>query len=286
MKTLVIGASGLVGSNVARRFRDGGADVVGTYRTRQNDEATVQVDKADEQAVSTLVARHDPDVVVDAGAFHDVDRCETARDEAWAVNAAGTHNVAAAAGDVGAHYVFLSTDYVFPGDPDRTPYAETDPVAPANYYAQSKYAGEQAAKTASTWTVLRTSVLYGVASDNFLTWALNRLRENGEVSIVDDQTGTPTYAPDIAEACFRMVRQGDTGLFHAAGPKSLTRYEFTRRIAEAYGYPPEAVKPVSTETIDQIAPRPRDSSLDSTQLYETIDYTFRDPGTALDEINS
>jgi dTDP-4-dehydrorhamnose reductase len=281
MDVLVIGASGLVGSNVVERFGRDGFDVVGTYRSSPTERAGVHLDKTDQQATADLVADGDPDVVVDTAAFHDVDACERRRDRAWSVNAAGTRNVAAAAGDVDAHLLYLSTDYVFGGDAGVAPYTESDPVGPCNYYGASKYAGETAAGVGTDVSILRSSVVYGSSRRNFMTWLLEELAEGRTVEIVDDQVGSPTHAPDLAEACLRLARRHETGLFHAGGPEPMSRYAFTRQIATAHGYDPETVTPVGSETLEQRAVRPPDSSLDSTKLYGTIGYSFRSPGSVL-----
>jgi dTDP-4-dehydrorhamnose reductase len=174
---------------------------------------------------------------------------------------------------------------VFPGNPDETPYVETDPVNPLNYYAETKYAAEQAARIANTATVLRPSVIYGLASDNFATWVLSELDAGNEVGIVDDQVSRPTYAPDLAEACLRIAEEGVTGLYHATGPESLSRYEFTQELARVFDYDPDLVSPITTEELGQEAPRPEDSSLDSTRLYETIETQFSSPRTAFEDMH-
>jgi dTDP-4-dehydrorhamnose reductase len=281
MDVLVIGASGLVGSNVAERFGRDGFDVVGTYRTSPTERAGVYLDKTDPRATAELVGDGDPDVVVDTAAFHDVDACETRRDRAWSVNAAGTRNVAAAAGAAEAHLLYLSTDYVFGGDSGPAPYVESDPVSPRNYYGASKYAGETAAGAATDATILRPSVVYGASGRNFMTWLLDELAEDRPVQIADDQVGSPTHAPDLAEACLRLARRHETGLFHAGGSEPMSRYAFARQIATAHGYDPGLVTPVETETLGQRALRPQDSSLDSTKLYRRIDHSFRNPAGVL-----
>ncbi|WP_434529980.1 SDR family oxidoreductase (plasmid) [Haloarcula sp. NS06] len=140
MNIIVLGASGLVGSNIVRRFREGGLDVVGTYHTTQTDETSVQLNITNEEAISELVADHDPDAIVNAAAFADVDACELKRDRAWAVNTTGTRNAAVAAAEADAHFIHISTDYVFGGGPNEAPYAETDPPCPLNYYGATKRA--------------------------------------------------------------------------------------------------------------------------------------------------
>ncbi|NLV08393.1 dTDP-4-dehydrorhamnose reductase [Halomicrobium mukohataei] len=284
MRLLVIGGSGLVGTNIVEEAEAADIDVHATYHTTQSDHTGIQLDKTDPEQTATVIEDLEPDAVVDTAAFHAVDDCETARERAWRVNATGTRNAAVAADEVGAHFVYLSTDYVFPGNPTETPYVEDNPVSPLNYYAETKYAGERAARIADEATVLRTSVVYGLANENFVTWVFGELESGNEMQIVDDQVSTTTYAPDLARACVEVARGGDTGLYHAAGPVAQSRFEFTRQLAEVCGYDPTHVTPITTEEFGQEAPRPADGSLDSSRLYETIDYRFREPATAFEEM--
>lgn len=277
MSVLVIGGSGLVGSNIIGLLARQDRSVNATYLSTKTDRTDVRLDKTDADRTRTVIEYINPDVIVDTAAFHAVDDCETERDRAWTVNATGTRNVAVAANAVDAHLIYLSTDYVFPGDPEETPYQESDPVKPLNYYAETKYAAEQAARIADRSTVLRSSVIYGLASDNFVTWVIGELRDGNEVGIVNDQTSAPTYAPDLAKACIQVADEGITGLYHATGPASLSRYEFTQTLANVHGLSAELIEPISTEELGQEAPRPEDSTLDSTTLYETINYKFRSP---------
>jgi dTDP-4-dehydrorhamnose reductase len=175
---------------------------------------------------------------------------------------------------------------VFPGDPDEAPYTEADPVAPLNYYAETKYAAEQAAKIADKSTILRPSVIYGLASNNFITWVLGELQDGEEIGIVDDQTSAPTYAPDLAHACLEIFQQNLTGLYHATGPSSMSRYEFTKTLANIYAIDTGLVQPISTEELGQDAVRPEDSTLDSTQLYDAIGNPFKPPKDAFVDMRS
>jgi len=281
MDVLVIGGSGLVGRNLVENCTEKGHPVLATHMSSPTAETSVRLDKTDREAVSEMIGDRRPDLVVDTAAFHAVDACETERERAWAVNAEGTANVARAADRVGAHLVYLSTDYVFPGDASDDGYLESDPVAPVNYYGQTKYAGEQAAKVVDEAAVLRSSVVYGLASSNFLTWALGELRDDETLDIVDDQVSCPTYAPDLARACLRCGERGVTGVYHAAGPASISRFEFTQTVAETLGYGANLVVPITSDQLGQEAPRPANSSLDSSQLYEAVDYRFRRPEAAL-----
>lgn len=284
MDGIIIGGSGLVGTNLVQYCERQGYDVLGTYHSESTETADTHLDKTERDEVTSLIKAHDPDFVVDTAAFHTVDDCETERAKAFDVNAIGTRNVATAADSVDAHVVYLSTDYVFPGHPEDTPYAESDAVNPCNYYAQTKYAAEQAAKIPAQSTILRPSVVYGLASDNFATWALDELQDGHELDIVDDQVSRPTYAPDLARACIGAVENDMTGLYHATGPASMSRYEFTVTLAEVFGYDVELVSPISTEELGQEAPRPTDSSLDSTSLYQSLGDKFTAPETAFQEM--
>lgn len=286
MTILVIGGSGLVGSNIVALATTEDTTVQATYRSTATEQTDIKLDKTNADRTSAVIEDINPDVIIDTAAFHAVDDCETERDQAWRVNAAGTRNVAVAANAVDAHLVYLSTDYVFAGKPAETPYSESDPIAPLNYYGETKYAAEQAAKIADRVTVLRPSVIYGVAAANFATWVLGELRDGNEVHIVDDQVSAPTYAPDLAAACLQIAAQGITGLYHATGPTSVSRYEFTRTLADVYDLNLDLVNPISTEEFGQEAPRPEDSTLDSTQLYERISTEFRPPAQAFEDMRS
>lgn len=288
MKILVIGGTGLVGSNIVQYNSESHNEIIGTFHTETSEKSKIpyNLDKTDSGAVSRIIAEVNPDAIIDTAAFHDVDLCENEREKAWSVNAQGTRNVASTANTVNAHYVFISTDYIFGGTPKEAPFTEDDPINPINYYSRTKYAGEQAARIASNWTVLRTSVVYGVSKPNFVTWALSELQDGEEINIVDDQISTPTYARDLAKSCVDVVEESVTGVYHATGPEPLSRYEFTQRLAKTYGYDRQLIKPISTEELGQEAPRPVDGSLDSTKLYEKLGWEFTVPETAFERMQA
>src|SRR5947209_13611778 len=166
-----------------------------------------------------------PDVVVNAAAYTAVDQAESEPDLAMAINASGAGAVAAAAYAVRASIIHLSSDYVFDGR-QATPYIETDPVGPISSYGRSKLAGEKAVAAANPdHAILRTAWIYAAEGTNFLRSMLRLATNRPEISVVADQRGNPSYAPDIANIVFAIARNlrdnpGCTnlrGILHVAG---------------------------------------------------------------------
>ena len=170
---------------------------------------TMPVD--DRDAVLTTFSAFRPELVLHGGAFTAVERCETEVDVAYAVNAIGTRHIAEAAALVGAHVVYVSTDYVFDGTSDR-PYREWDAPNPTSVYGASKLAGERECRPGST--IVRTSWLCGAHGNNMVRTALRLADGEGELRFVDDQHGSPTFTADLAPP---SSHSGSTG-----GPGSST----------------------------------------------------------------
>jgi dTDP-4-dehydrorhamnose reductase len=180
--------------------------------------------------------------------------------------------VAAAAAAAGAHLLVLSTDYVFDGE--AGPYREVDPVRPLSVYGQSKLGGERAAAAACPdLCVARTSVLYGVAPGvrpSFVVWLVNELSAGRPVTVVDDQTGSPTLADDLALLLLDLSARRTAGVFHTAGPEWLNRYDFAVRIAAAFALDAGLIRRGATAGLRQPAPRPRHSGLVVAKLIDAL----------------
>jgi dTDP-4-dehydrorhamnose reductase len=273
MKILVIGGGGQLGTKIVEQAQETHT-LYATYMTRKpplQESQIYQVDKTDRNAIQGLIRRLEPDAIIDTAAIHNVDYCETHREEAYLVNVEGTRNVAESCRSVGAKMVFVSTDYVFDGG--KGLYKETDPANPINYYGQSKLDGEAAIKKAcDNYAIARTSVIYSWVSIstiqsssgkplNFAMWLTQKLGKGESVNIVTDQYSSPTLADSLAQALIRLCEGDVTGLFHAAGKTRLNRYEFTLKLAEKMGYDTFLVNPVDSSSLKQAAARPIDSSL-------------------------
>ena len=257
MRALITGAAGQLGSDLVAQFAPG--DVLGLDHA--------QLDVADRDAVLAAITSWQPDVIVHAAAWTDVDGCESDADRAYAVNALGTRYVAEGARRVDAYLCVVSTDYVFDGTSPR-PYLEWDPACPINVYGASKRAGELEALAAPGASIVRTSWLCGARGKNFVATMVRKAAERGEHKVVADQQGCPTFTEDLAGALRRLAAARLPGLFHITNQGPTTWYELARATFAAAGHDPERVRPISTAELDppRAAARPMFSVLDNAAL--------------------
>jgi len=226
------------------------------------------LDIADEKAVRRSVAEHGPDVILNAAAYTAVDNAEQDREAAWSINGDGVGNLARQAAEVGARLIHVSTDFVFDGtatDPYR-PEAETDPLSE---YGTSKSEGESQALESAGTSVVRASRVFSNRGGNFVTAMLRLMRERDEITVVDDQVGSPTWAQGLAEVLWLFAERPDlTGIWHWSDGGSCTFYEWARTIQQQAvdrGLLERIVpiRAVSTSEYSTPAARPAFSVLDS-----------------------
>jgi dTDP-4-dehydrorhamnose reductase len=204
-----------------------------------------------------------PDALVHLAAMTAVDRCETEEDEAFRLNGEGSRVAATEAERLGVPILAVSTDYVFDGQ-KSSPYSEDDPTGPQSVYGRSKLAGEEAVKAASlAWTIVRSAWLYGTGGPNFVDTIIERLRTQKTVSVVDDQTGSPTYALDLALGIRTLLEAHARGVFHVVNAGRASWFELAREIARQTGLDVDRVIPASTAELGRKAPRPTYSVLSS-----------------------
>ncbi|MEH6421462.1 dTDP-4-dehydrorhamnose reductase [Pseudomonas sp. CGJS7] len=274
MKILLLGGDGQVGFEL-RRSLAGLGEVVATTRSgRLADGGVCQaLDMADLDAIAPLLQRVQPRWVVNAAAYTAVDRAETERDAAFAVNAAAPGRIAEFCAAHGAALLHYSTDYVFDGSGTR-PYLETDPTGPLSVYGHSKLTGEQAiAASGAEHLILRTAWVYATRGGNFLRTMLRLGGEREELRVVADQHGSPTPAWLLADAAAQVLRQGiaESGVRHLVAAGQTTWHGFAEAIfdeAFARGLierKPRVV-PIATAEYPTPARRPAYSVLDSGRL--------------------
>lgn len=284
MTLLVFGAGGQVGRALVQRA---GCACLGLDHGA--------CDIADAASVARALSPPGLSAVVNCAAYTAVDRAESDRERAFAVNAEGAGIVARAAAARGLPIIHLSTDYVYAGT-RAGPHREDDPIAPLNVYGASKAAGDAAVAAGNPLAVLlRVSWVFGVHGPNFVKTMLRLGRERGELRIVDDQIGGPTEARDIADAILAIAtacrRPGFSGwgTFHFAGAPNTSWYGFAQAIfaraiiGRATGTAPRLV-PIASAEYPTPATRPLNSMLDCRQIRQVFGIEQPDWRTSLDRV--
>lgn len=253
---LLIGASGQLGSAFARRIDD----VVAPTR------AEVDLAQITPDSAASLVESISPDTVINCAAWTAVDAAETAEHEANAVNGTPVGILADVAASRGIAFVTFSTDYVFDGTSYR-PYREDDPPNPVNAYGRSKLIGEELALRHPGSLVIRTSWVQSGTHPCFIRKMVELAQERDTLRVVDDQTGRPTFADDLAEATIIALDLGVTGLVHAANSGVASWHELAEKTIELAGLDTEVV-PVPSSEFETQAERPLNSVLDLSRMSE------------------
>ncbi len=254
MKILLTGANGQLGKVLQATFSR--HDLVALSRRR--------LDIVHLQAVQDALASYRPALVINAGAYNNVDAAESDPTPAYQKNAVGPRNLAVATAERKIPLLHFSTDYVFAGDHKR-PYHEYDRPNPLSVYGASKLAGEEAVRSYNPHHYLvRTAWLYAAEGHNFPNTMLALARERPEVRVVSDQFGSPTFAPHLAQMLMTLCESEAYGTYHLAGRGGTSWYELTRALYRAFRISISVV-PVATNEFPRPAPRPRYSVLTTLQ---------------------
>ncbi|WP_416190530.1 dTDP-4-dehydrorhamnose reductase [Neisseria sp. CCUG17229] len=247
----------------------------------------------DAEAVNNMVQNFQPDVVVNAAAYTAVDKAETDVSNAFAVNAQAVHHLAAAAQKIHARFIHVSTDYVFDGNA-KSPYRTTDSTNPQSVYGKSKLAGELLALAAHPEAVIiRTSWLFSEYGNNFVKTMLRLADERDSLSVVNDQTGNPTYAGDLAAAIVSIIGEPEMhrGIYHYCGNKSVSWCEFADAVFQAAakhidGFKMPELKGIPSSEYPVPAPRPTYSVMDNHKIERDFKVKASDWQKALNDIIS
>jgi dTDP-4-dehydrorhamnose reductase len=234
-----------------------------THEVLATDIGNMPVD--DRDSVQHVFRSFMPEVVLHAGALTAVDACESNAELAFAVNALGTRNVAEVAAAVGAHVLYVSTDYVFDGTSPR-PYTEWDRPNPMSVYGASKLGGEQECSPGTT--IVRTSWVCGAHGANMVKTAMGLAHGDGVLRFVDDQHGSPTFTADLAPALVSLGIGKRPGIYHVTNTGATTWWGFVRATLAAAGGDPDRVQAITTAELDPPRParRPANSVLDNMAL--------------------
>jgi dTDP-4-dehydrorhamnose reductase len=297
-KIAIFGAGGTLGSTLvelvlaqtdAHIFAFAHSDLPKYPETINTRLTGASLDIGNPGAVQAILVQVKPDLVINAAAMTNVDKCELHRSEALAANALGPRQLAHMCTMLGAYLVHVSTDYIFSGTALQPgPYNEDAPAEPINWYGETKFRGENAIAEIGAdripWLIVRTALVYGYASggrSSFIAWLIKELRAGRRVKIVNDQLNTPTFVDDLAVALLQVIRMSMVGTLHLAGPELVRRDLMARQIALHYNLDPSLIDVVTTAELRQIAPRPLYSGLSTKRTGEMNGITMRDLSTGL-----
>jgi dTDP-4-dehydrorhamnose reductase len=267
LKILVTGANGQLGSELCKTapstFEEIGefCEVLGVDLP--------DCDITQLQIFRDIAESFEPDVIINCAAYTNVDKCETDRDTAFAVNALGARNAAIIAEELGAKLIHISTDYVFNGI-GTSPKAEFEVCEPQSVYGLTKLAGENFVKDFSKkYFIVRTAWLYGYIGGNFVKTILNAGEKNGTLKVVNDQIGNPTNVVDLAKHLLKLAQTEEYGTYHCTNNGECSWFDFASEFIRLSGIDC-VVTPCTTDEFPRPAKRPAYSSLDNAMLRLTV----------------
>ena len=267
MVILVTGANGQLGNEMR---------IVVQYSTDRyifTDVAELDITNLD--AIREMVAKEGVKVIINCAAYTNVDKAEEDVDFCTLLNATAVENLAIAMKEVDGLLVHVSTDYVFGGDPYNTPCTEDKKGTPTGVYGQTKLQGEQnIQKVGCHHLIIRTAWLYSEFGKNFVKTMLNLTSTKPELKVVFDQTGTPTYAYDLAAAIYGIVEnrkyENKDGIYHYSNEGVCSWFDFTKMIAEYAGNTTCDIQPCHSNEFPSKVIRPSYSVLDKTKIKNTF----------------
>ncbi len=268
MKILIVGSKGQLGWELEQTTPDG-VEVVGV------DFPGIDITQPD--SIQKMMDEHTPDWVINCAAFTDVDGAQSHEDQAHAVNCEGAGHLARAVKTSGARFVHVSTDFIFNGESSR-PYLPEDRPDPKSVYGKTKLDGEKVVEKilGQDTLIIRTAWLYSSHGNNFVHTMIRLMKEKEQLTIIDDQVGTPCWAKGLAQAVWASIQKNLTGIYHWTDAGVASWYDFAVAIQEealAAGLLTKAIPvlPIPTRQYPTPAQRPAFSVLDKTGFLETAD---------------
>lgn len=271
IKVVITGSNGLLGQSLLNLLlKDKDSYQVygfsrGKNRSGREDFNYISIDITEKEELDKKLEQIQPDFIINTAAMTQVDDCETNKQACDILNVDVVKWMTRFASKSKTHIIHLSTDFIFDGK--KGYYKETDKPNPLSYYGLSKLKSEQVLKDSKiNFTILRTILVYGKVFDmsrsNIVLWVREMLEKNKEITIVDDQYRMPTYVEDLAMACKIVMDKKALGIYHISSNTLLSVYEIAQQIAETFDLNKNLIKPISTSTLNQTAPRPAKTGFD------------------------
>jgi dTDP-4-dehydrorhamnose reductase len=245
-----------------------------------------ELDIAKTADVSAVFEKIKPAYFINTAAYTAVDKAESEQELAYTINAEAAGNIAKACKTHGTRLIHISTDYVFNGNADQ-PYKEDDKTDPVNYYGYTKWMGEQLALQNNPGTiVIRTSWVYSVYGHNFVKTMLRLMKERTDISVVNDQVGSPTYAKDLASAIMQIIVESVTGfeagIYHFSNDGIISWYQFAEAI-KAIKKLSCTIHPINTSQYPTPAKRPFYSVMSKEKVVKVFQINLKSWRQSLEE---
>ncbi len=274
MKVFITGAQGTLGTAMQNVLRKGGVNLRATDIN--------ELDIADFKKTNEMLLNYRPDVILHFAAITNVDACEENKEHAFRVNTLGTLGLATIARKIKTKMVYMSTNFVFDGASEE-PYHEYSQPHPINEYGRTKVIGEKYIKEiCDCYFIVRTSWLFGKTSKTYIPKFLVSQNKPGSLDVICDQFASFTYAVDLAEAIFQLIKSENYGTYHIVNKGVGSWLDFALKAKALMRFKSE-VNPIKTEELNLVAHRPRFSPLDSTNFEFLFNRTMRSWEDALAE---
>ncbi|MFH1283608.1 MAG: dTDP-4-dehydrorhamnose reductase [bacterium] len=265
MKIVITGISGMFGYDLVQNLSE--EEIVGVDIKEPSFNFSgkfVNLDFTNSETTYQVVSKENPDLIIHAAAYTDVDGCESNKDKAYLVNGLGTRNMVIAASRFDSGFVYISTDYVFDGS-KNIPYREDDNTNPKSEYGKSKLWGENYVKQfLQKYFIIRSAWLFGEKRNNFAQSMYESLVKGGKYAAAEDLVGSPTYTPHLAFAVSKLIRTKKFGVYHLTNSGSCSRYEFGKEMKKLINSPVKGeISRSKLSSLDLAAPRPKNSTLEN-----------------------
>ena len=282
MKIMLTGSNGLLGQKLIEKIsRDHSFELIATSLgncvLNSDNFNYYSLDVTNQEKINQFVSKHHPDAIINTAAVTNVDYCEQNKVQCDNVNVKAVEYLSEICSKKNIHLVHISSDFIFDGNKNDL-YNENDLPNPLSYYGLSKLKSEKIFYDKKfNWTILRTSVVFGVAKNlqktNIVLWAIEQLKNEKKIKIIDDEFRAPTLAEDLSEACINVIIGKSYGVYNTSGPMVMSIYEIVVEIARHFNFPVQNIQRISSKILAQKAKRPKFTGLELTKAKKKFNYT-------------
>ena len=285
MRIFIVGASGFVG-RIMYEYLSKNHETYGSFYSNPA-KGLIHLDMTDQNEVAEILTSLKPDMIIHPAANPNVEYCEEYPKETWQVNVEGSKNLIEIARDIGAKFVYFSSDYVFDGI--NGPYSENDIPSPINEYGLQKLAVEKLIKNSlENYLIIRITIVYGWErrGKNFVMGLIKNLKNGRSMNIPIDQIGSPTYVNNMVQVVKELIESDKIGIYHVAGTDLMNRYTFAKNVAEIFELDENLLIPVTTNQLGQIAKRPLNAGMRVDKVKKDVSIRVMNVREGLEEMKN